>query len=172
MRKRILLLILGVFSVIVVIFFILSSFGYKYSDEQSTIIKELGRPDSFVLVFSTDEEGNNERLETWNYHDCEFSVTFLNGIFSGADEIEPLPENAIPARHEPEQFESHMGWKDILDEIGHKPWMRASDTLPDLFSETDLELYYSEQIVAGFDTKTNDLVYVKTMVLVPEESRE
>jgi hypothetical protein len=149
--------------------YIIGSSGYKYSDDQLTTIHELGRPDSFFITFSTDEDGIGERFEEWYFHDHGLSVIFYNGNSYMFEALDPLPENSVRAPYEPKQFDPYMRWRDVMEQIGQKPSVRASDYYPELFSETGIELYYSEQLVIGVEAKSNRLLYVETMVLVPKE---
>ena len=143
--------------------------GYRYSSDQRKVIKEWGKPDSFFITFSSTDNGKSERFETWYYYDCGLSVSFTNGVYSDYDELEDLPREAIKVEYEPRQFEAYMRWQDVLDVIGDHPWIRASDLIPMFFEEETIELYYSKQIVVGFDTDSDSLMYVNTMILVPGE---
>jgi hypothetical protein len=119
-----------------------------------------------------DEDGNNERLEEWYFHDQGTSITFYNGDIYMFGETDPLPENSIIAAYEPKHFESDLRWQDILEKFGQQTWVKASEFLPDLFTESEVELYYSEQIVVGIETETNNIVYVETMILATQEEEE
>lgn len=170
-RKKILIPVIAILSVFLVILalYLIGSSEYKYSKDQMNVINELGMPDSFLLTFSTSEDGDNERLEEWYFHKYGVSITFYNGELYILDEIELLPENSLVANYEPKQFNLDIKIEDLLDDYGHNLWVKGSDYIPDLFTETGVELYYSEQIVVGFETKTNSLVYVESMILAPEE---
>jgi hypothetical protein len=162
-------IVLIVFTVLLTVFYFKGMSEYQYSDDQLAALDELGNPDTFLITFSTDSDGNEERVEEWHYYDHGSSMFFFNGVLTVFDEIEPLPGNSFAASYEPDQFDSYMSWEDVKGELKDNTWEKASDYVPELLSDTGVELYYSDQIVVGIETDTKTLVFVETMPLVPGE---
>lgn len=160
-RKTILYIII-LFAVILSGLYVIGSSDYGYSDDQMEILEKLGKPDSFILTLSED------RYEEWNFNKGGLMVGFYNGILTTFDEIEPVPDNAVSASYDPDQFDEDMKWADIKGELEGNTWVKASDSMPELFSDTDVDLYYSDQIVIGVENSTNNVVYVETMLFLPE----
>lgn len=170
--KRLLLsiaIILIVFFIILAVFYVKGEPEFEYSEDQMTALDELDNPDSFLITFSVDEDGNENRVEEWHYYDHGASMFFFNGVLTVFDEIEPLPQNSSAAPYEPGQFDSYMSFEDIKEELKENTWEKASDYVPELLAGGNVELYYSDQIVIGIESSTNSLVFVETIPLVPEE---
>ena len=164
-------IVLIVFAAIFTALYYMGSSKYGYSDDQMEAVEELGKPDSFVITFPKDENGNIDRYEEWHFHKYGVMAGFYNGESTLFDEIDYLPENTVPASYEPGQFDRDMKWADLKQKLTDKVWDKASDYLPELFSGTDVDLYYSDQIVVGIENSTNNVVYIETMVLMPEEQK-
>lgn len=143
--------------------------GYRYSDEQQALIDQSGKPDGFVIGFSTDADSNPERFELWYYHSLGTAVHFVNGIATQAEPIDALPDDVLLPPYEPAEFDRYMTRGHVMDIVAPGPWASAPEYFPELFADQEIEIHYGEQLVLGVDAESQRLVYVETMALRPDE---
>lgn len=143
--------------------------GYRYSDEQQALLDEVGRPDGFVIGFSTDADRSPERFELWYYHHLGTVVHFVNGVATLTEPIDALPEGVLLPRYQPADFDRFMTLGHVMDVVAPGPWASVPEYLPELFADQEIEIHYGEQLVLGVDADSQRLVYVETMALEPDE---
>ena len=143
--------------------------GYSYSDEQQALLDTAGKPDGFVIGFSTDADWSPERFELWYYQRLGTVVSFVNGIAVQAEPIDLLPDDVVLPRYEPADFDRYMTRGHVMDVVAPGPWGSAPEYYPELFADQEIEIHYGEQLVLGVDAESQRLVYVETMALVADE---
>lgn len=141
---------------------------YRYSQDQKEVIRGLGMPDSFDIYYFSEDNGDQRRIEKWAYHDSLQNYVFVNGVFSGVEETEDIENEFLPVPYRPGDFEHYMTWSDIKPLIHQEEYIKASHIMPGFFEDLDVELYYSKQLVAGFDKACGELLYVRALTLVAD----
>jgi hypothetical protein len=136
-------------------------------DRRPGILSQLGTPDAFTLEWQ-ELEGELVRWEEWSYFDFQSRFDFVDGELLWTLEIDPAPDGTIFAH--------------AFDPLAFQPGMSIAETeavLPELdLVELPLEeaeipgglLLAGDQILLGFDQ--DQLVYVQTFILTPEEPFE
>jgi len=147
----------------------LGSRGYRYSDEQQSLLDEAGKPDGFVIGFSTDADQSPERFELWYYHRLGTVVHFVNGVATLSEPIDSLPDDVLLPRYQPADFDRFMTRGHVMDIVAPGPWASVPEYFPELFADQEIEIHYGEQLVLGVEAESQRLVYVETMALRPNE---
>ncbi len=151
-------------------FYLLGSTGYEYSLDQQQALQRHGSPDAFLIQFAREEDGEYARAEEWYYHRYGFLITFLDGEALLTEPMGAPQSVAAPAPYQPRQFSPFMGWQDVYYATGERPAGRGSDYYAELFAGTDVELYYSDQLVVGVEASGERLIYVAASALVAADA--
>ena len=143
-------------------------------DNRQEVMSYLGRPDAFTIsVISV--EGVDVRMESWRYYQYATRVDFINGEAVWTAEIEPVPDGTIfAAWYDPLTFEVGMTETEASS-------VAASASPSGVFPESidlssggeDLSggiALVGDQIMIGLFK--DQLVYVETVALFPEESEQ
>ncbi|MFH1608697.1 MAG: hypothetical protein ABH951_01610 [Patescibacteria group bacterium] len=153
-------LVLIVFAVCLIFYWSFTLFSPLTSANQKTLVKELGEPTSYTIVFGemiVDEEYKTARYETWSYERHGRSFSFLDGKFISdmditfIDEADPFPISA-------NKFKEGMTFEQIKKIIGAEP--STVITAPDQLIE-DTKIYnFNEQIKVA--VKSDEVVYIQS----------
>jgi len=100
-----------------------SSMPYGYSQPQAELIDVLGPPDSFAILFYT-EEGNDIRHETWRYYDDGREIVFVNGEIILDEAVDYQAGDFSPTPYGPHQFAADMSLADALASAGIGSYLR------------------------------------------------
>ena len=138
---------------------------YAVTDEQLDVVRELGSPQAFTLLFYEEEllDGTfgDVRFETWDYYEQDVSYTFINGELVGEDllEVEIVGE-LYPIPYKPDQFTAYMSLDEVLASTGLDRYL----VVP---LEKELvdrgEIYYAPELTFGL--KDNELLYIEALGL-------
>lgn len=107
-----------------------SAGAYRLSEEQQSVVNDLGDPDTFSLVFGEasgedfDAEGTMpvHRVEHWNYWDSRVRVVFRDGRYIRHEALEPLPDGEWEFPDlKPAEFTQGMTAQQVTDVVGEVP---------------------------------------------------
>ena len=134
---------------------------FLFSSDQKELTQDLGNPTNYIIVFGemiVDGEYKTARYEAWNYERHGRSFSFIDGKFTGDEDIAFI-DKADPFPISPDKFKEGMTLKQIKKVIGADPNVVAS--VPELLVE-DTKIYdFNEQIKVGI--KDNEVVYVQAL---------
>lgn len=141
---------------------------YQLSGEQSALVREIGYPESFILLFYEEEalDGSLEivRLETWTYYTEGESYTFVNGDLDRSDSVNPGELGSLaPLPYVPEQFSANMSRDDVLAAAGVEDFIEVP--LEKEYLE-DGDLYYADALAFGL--VDGELRYLEALALVED----
>ena len=140
---------------------------FDLSADQKAMVRKLGPPESFKLIFS--KEGDKTvRIESWNYYRFKTRIAFIDGAIETESEIDDVPNwTLLPVDYLPEQFTNGMSLEEVKQRIlGDRPF-ESIDLQADQLPGTQLQVIGSDQIVMGFEQ--GKLIYAETVPLVPNE---
>jgi hypothetical protein len=141
---------------------------YQLSAEQSSLVSEIGYPESFILLFYEEEavDGSLQpvRLETWEYYSAGESYTFLNGELDSSDSLDVGSLGSLAALpYVPEQFAANMSRDDVLLAAGVEDFIVVP--LEKEYLESG-DLYYADSLAFGL--VDGELRYLEALALVEE----
>jgi hypothetical protein len=141
---------------------------YQLSAEQSELVREIGYPESFILLFYEEEavDGSLQivRLETWDYYTEGESYTFVNGDLDSRDSLDVGALGSLaPLPYVPEQFAANMSRDDVLAASGVEDFIEVP--LEKEYLEGG-DLYYADSLAFGL--VDGELRYLEALALVEE----
>lgn len=138
---------------------------YAVTAEQLDVVRELGSPQAFTLLFYEEEllDGTfgDVRFETWDYYEQDVSYTFINGELVGEEFLEvEIVGDLYPIPYMPDQFTAYMSLDEVLASAGLDRYL----VVP---LEKELvdggEVYYVSELTFGL--KDNELLYIEALGL-------
>ena len=135
---------------------------YKFSDDQLSILTTNGIPDSFTIIFYTEEFDpvyrGEVREETWRYFNAQKNFHFYNGTLTAETAIADPPRSWLTNLYRPDQFYMYASLESVLataviDDYFELP---LEDTLV-----KDGNIYYAPGLTFGL--VDDRLVYVETV---------
>ncbi|MHC4224651.1 MAG: hypothetical protein ACYSUN_11720 [Planctomycetota bacterium] len=131
--------------------------AHELSPQQRQLVERFGHPDAFTIAFLDEDPAvgyrKDVRVETWFYHGCRTSFTFVQGKFGRSDVLEPVLNESAEPRYVPSQFGAGSGWQGIKQSLGIEKF--AALKVDDLGLETPgvpagLTMYVAPPLVLGF----------------------
>jgi hypothetical protein len=137
---------------------------YQLSADQASIVAEHGYPDSFTILFYTEEfdpyYDGQVRDEVWRYYKGATEYDFYNGELMYTVPIADPPESWVELPYQPDQFTALAGLPTVL----------AAASITDYYElpvekelVKDAKLYYAPGLTFG--TIKGRLVYVETVMV-------
>lgn len=134
------------------------------SAQQNALVKEIGWPQSFAVLFYTvdGETGENidVRDEIWTYYDLQKTYQFINGNLTGESPLPGESPFSEPIPYKPDQFSPYMGLDQVLSAAG-------LDRYLELPLEDEIvpgsRLYYAHMLT--FALQDGKLRYVETLAI-------
>ncbi|MBU7004762.1 MAG: hypothetical protein HXS50_04295 [Theionarchaea archaeon] len=142
--------------------------AYKLSANQSSILSQIGHPDSFQILFFGGESNGNRvevRLETWTYYSLGREISFLDGEMISDEVVEDEIGSPIEIPYRPEQFAAFMNLEEIIVAAGIEEYL-VVPMEPGLVKGG--EIIYAEELAFGL--RDGELLYVETMPAYEEVS--
>lgn len=141
---------------------------YAPTEEQQALLKQLGPPDTFMLLFyqdgQADQNQSDVRLEIWTYYVARQEVTMLDGRIIDQIQIEALSEPLASMPYHPAQFKAGMDINEALRASNLREYLRAPLEDEEVQNGT---LIFGEQVAMGF--QDGKLSYVESFPLAKEE---
>jgi hypothetical protein len=128
------------------------------SDEQQSLLDELGNPDGFTIFF-VDDGSESVRMETWSYYQAGREVSFVDGELSADESPEPAVVTR-PTPFTPDLFTPFADLQQIVTATGVVEYLEyhVEDEL--LAGGT---VHVAEQLMLGL--KDGRLLYVEAVPL-------
>lgn len=134
-----------------------AQFPEAISDQQQQLVDEFGWPQSFLITFTTEENGGERqkfRYETWYYYNVWTSFSFINGIFTESEGIDRLKGDIDPLPYTPYDFKHGMQWREVQRLAGHQKVVRLTPhdlAWDDVPGAENVNVYFAGRTIAGFD---------------------
>jgi len=142
---------------------------YALSPAQEEELFSYGYPDAFTILFYEEDTGGGGtvpvRLETWDYYNQGFVLTFNNGELIAEDPIEVSNTRHLdPLPYYPEQFSAFMSLDEVITAAGIDTYVEIP--LEKEFLEGGVS-YFADSLTFGL--KDNELLYIEVLALTPAE---
>jgi len=141
--------------------------GVPFSAQQKELIKNLGYPTSYFLVFGeivVDEEYRPARLESWNYANHGRSFYFVDGEFKRDSDIDFI-DNVDPFPIRPNKFKDNLSFDELKKIIKAEP--TAFGEIPDYILEDGIVYDFSDQLKVG--VKDDIVVYIEAFSIIVDK---
>jgi hypothetical protein len=163
MKKTTIIIVFIVITVLTIVgvFYSLSRKETAFSRQQKELVKNLGYPTSYVIVFGemvVDGEYKDVRFESWNYDRHGRVFHFVDKEFKKDSDIGFI-DNADPFPIKPNKFKKGLTFEEFKKIVKAEP--SVSGEVPDYIMENTIVYDFADQMKVGVE---NDIVvYIEAL---------
>jgi hypothetical protein len=159
--KTIIIFIAILILVIIGSFYLFKDKETTFSPQQKELVKNLGYPTSYVIVFGemvVDNEYKDVRFEAWNYDKHGRVFHFVDGKFKKDSDIGFI-DNADPFPIKPNKFKKDLAFEEFKKIVKAEP--SVSGEVPDYVMENTIIYDFADQMKVGVENGI--VVYIEAL---------